>query len=167
MTVQPLGDDNRAQGHDVEDDSELGPALRDARSIVERSTVDEDAADELRSRYQADAIEPLEPDATIAALLEPGESVFAVRESAIMNPGDPEHPHSLPGYGGTLYLTSRRLVHVGQVVLSVALSDIQEAVVIGQRLLLTLRNGEGMSLEIDRPRVFRVKVSAALQSART
>ncbi len=70
------------------------------------------------------------------------------------------------GYGGTLYLTSRRLVHLGQVVVSVALTDIEETSLAGERLLLTLRAGEGLSLDLDRPRVLRAEIAAATRSLR-
>ena len=66
----------------------------------------------------------------------------------------------------TLYLTSRRLVHLGQVVLSVNLIDIEESSLAGERLLLTLRNGEGLTLDVDRPRLLRAEMAAAGQELR-
>jgi len=70
------------------------------------------------------------------------------------------------GYGGTLYLTSRRLVHIGQVTVNVQLRDIIETAVAGERLLVTLRDAEGLTLEVDRPRVLRTEIAAAMRAAR-
>jgi hypothetical protein len=70
------------------------------------------------------------------------------------------------GYGGTLYLTSRRLIHLGQVVMSVKLIDIEESSLAGERLLLTLRNGEGLTLDVDGPRLLRAELAAIVQRVR-
>ena len=70
------------------------------------------------------------------------------------------------GYGGTLYLTSQRLVHLGQVVVSVQLTDIEETSLAGELLLLSLREGEGISLDLDRPRVLRAEIAAATRGMR-
>lgn len=94
----------------------------------------------------------IEPDEAIRPQLAAGERVHALRRHAILKaPGG----EGALGYGGTLYLTSRRLIHLGQVVVSVNVADIEESSLAGERLLLTLREGEGMSLEVDRPRLLR------------
>jgi hypothetical protein len=43
--------------------------------------------------------------------------------------------------------------------MSVQLTDIVETSLAGERLLLSLRNGEGLSLDVDRPRVLRAEMS--------
>ncbi len=81
-----------------------------------------------------------------------------MRKRAILSgPGG----ESALGYGGSLYLTSRRLVHLGQVNVTVSLTDIVETSLAGERLLLTLPEGEGMTLDVERPRHFRAQMAAA------
>ena len=66
-----------------------------------------------------DGLPLVEPDAIIGPELRDGEHLHAVREGALMNrlDGGP-----MPGYSGRLYLTDRRIVHVGQALFSLALS---------------------------------------------
>lgn len=146
--------------HESTDD---GPALRDARAVAERAAADEAAAAEARDRLRDAPPPPIETDERIAGHLAPGESVHALRERAILSAPGGEHAI---GYGGVLYLTSRRLVHLGQVMMSVQLIDIVETSMAGDRLLLTLRDGEGIALDIDGPRVFRAVLAAALREER-
>jgi hypothetical protein len=58
------------------------------------------------------------------------------------------------------------LVHTGRVLVSIGLDQLREMSLAGERLLLTLDGGEGMSLETDRPRLLRVEISAAQRSLR-
>lgn len=143
--------------------TEEGPALRDARAVAERAAADEAAAAEARDRLRDAPAPPIEADERIVAHLTPGESVHALRERAILSAPGGEHAM---GYGGALYLTSKRLVHLGQVMMSVQLSDIVETTMAGERLLLTLRDGEGMALDLDGPRLFRAELAASLREAR-
>ncbi|HET8571540.1 MAG TPA: hypothetical protein VFN14_06595 [Candidatus Limnocylindria bacterium] len=140
------------------------PAMADAQAVVDRVERDEIAARTARERLREGPMIPIIPDATISPLLHAGEQVLAVREAALLNPpsGDP----ALPGYGGALYLTSERLVHTGRVLVSIALDQVREVSLAGERLLLTLDGGEGMTLETDRPRLLRVEISAAQRSLR-
>jgi hypothetical protein len=69
------------------------------------------------------------------------------------------------GYGGTLYLTSRRLLHLGQVTVNVRLTDIVETSIAGERLLVTLADGEGLMLDVDR-RQLRAEIAAATRALR-
>lgn len=143
--------------------TEEGPALRDAAALAERAAADEVAAHEARELYREGLPPAIEPDEEIVGHLTPGESVHALRTRAMLRtPGGDE----ALGYGGSLYLTSRRLVHLGQVMVAVQLTDIVETSLAGERLLLTLRAGEGMSLEIDRPRLFRAELAATMREAR-
>ena len=143
--------------------TEEGPALRDAAALAERAAADEAAAHDARELYRDGLPPAIEPDEDIVGHLTQGESVHALRTRAILRtPGADE----ALGYGGSLYLTSRRLVHRGQVMVAVQLTDIVETSLAGERLLLTLRQGEGMSLEIDRPRLFRAELAATLREAR-
>jgi len=140
------------------------PAMADAQAVLDRVERDEVAAREARERLRDGPMVPITPDPTISPLLHSGEQVLAVRDVALLNPpsGDP----ALPGYGGALYLTSDRLVHTGRVLVSIGLDQLREMSLAGERLLLTLDGGEGMSLETDRPRLLRVEISAAQRSLR-
>lgn len=144
--------------------TEEGPALRDAAAAVSRIETDEAAAMEARQRYRTDALPSLEPDATVRRHLAAGETVHGVRTSAILKP--PGDDRAL-GYGGTLYLTSARLLHVGQLTVDVQLRDIVETSLAGERLLITLRDAEGLTLDVDRPRLLRAEIAAATRAARS
>jgi hypothetical protein len=146
-------------GHSTEE----GPALRDAAAAAARAEADEREAVEARERLRNAPLPRLEPDERIRPHLRPGEMVWGLRQSAILRaPGDDR----ALGYGGTLYLTSHRLVHVGQVTMNVQLSDIVETALAGERLLITLRGGDGLSLDVDRPRTLRTEIAAALRTVR-
>ena len=137
--------------------TEEGPALRDATAAAARAAEDEAAAAAARDRFRIEPVPAIDPDEAVKAHLEPDETVHALRRHAILSP--PGGDGAL-GYGGTLYLTSRRLVLLGQVVMSVRLADIDETSLAGERLLLTLRNGEGFTLDLDRPRLLRAEMAA-------
>jgi len=138
------------------------PALRDAAEIVARAAADEDAADRARERYRAGQMLPLAPDARAAAFLEPGEVLVAIRQSAQLERRQPQAGSGTPsGLGGTLYVTSQRLVLLGRVRLTIGLDEIQEAFLSGERLLLVLRDGQGIALEASLLRLLRVEIAAA------
>lgn len=147
----------------VDESTEVGPALRDAAQAADRIRADETAAAELRERLRSDPLPSLDADETVAPHLAEREVVHGLRRSAILRA--PGGDRAL-GYGGTLYLTSRRLIHLGQVVVSVQLSDITETSLAAERLLLSLGNGEGFDIEMDRPRVFRTEMAAAMRALR-
>lgn len=147
----------------TEGSTEEGAALRDAARAAERAADDEEAAAAARDRFRIGPVPAIEADDDVRGHLDPTESVHALRHRAILStPGG----DGALGYGGTLYLTSRRLVHLGQVVLSVNLIDIEESSLAGERLLLTLRNGEGLTLDVDRPRLLRAEMAAVGQGLR-
>jgi hypothetical protein len=142
--------------------TEEGPALRDATAAAARAEADEREALAARERLRDEPLGSREPDAEVKRHLGPGEVVHDLRYSAILRPpGD-----RALGYGGTLYLTSHRLIHIGQVTVNVQLSDIVETALAGERILITLRNGEGLSVDLDRPRVLRTEIAAALRGLR-
>lgn len=143
--------------------TEEGPALRDAAAAAERAAADEADAMSARERFDSEPLAPIEADQAIAPHLLQDELVYALRTRAILRaPGG----DSSLGYGGTLYLTSQRLVHLGQVVMAVQLSDIVESSLAGERILLTLRESEGLSVEVDRPRLLRVMIAEAARGGR-
>jgi hypothetical protein len=148
--------DRDASDEGTEVSTEEGPALRDAEQAATRAADDEAAAAAAREGFRFAPIEPIEPDEAIGPHLTTGERVHALRRHAILRaPGG----DGALGYGGTLYLTSRRLIHLGQVVVSVNVADVEESSMAGERLLLTLREGEGMSIDVDRPRLLRAEMA--------
>jgi hypothetical protein len=155
--------DSSRTANSIDGSAEDGPALRDATASVERADADEAEAAAARERFRIGPIPALEPDSHISHWLTDGELVHALRPHAIIR--TPGGEASL-GYGGTLYLTSRRLVHLGQVEMSVQLTDIVETSLAGERLLLSLSNGEGLSLDLDRPRLLRAEMAQAMRVLR-
>lgn len=143
--------------------TEDGPALRDAGAAAARIDADEARAAQARQRFSAEPLPIIDPDDAVRGHLIHGEAVHALRSRAILR--TPGGDNAL-GYGGTLYLTSRRLVHLGQVEVSVQLTDIVETSLAGERLLLGLRQGEGVSLDLDRPRELRAEIAAAMRGVR-
>lgn len=143
--------------------TEEGPALRDAVAAARRAERDEAEAAAARERYRSSPLPPVLAANGVATHLLPNEVLHSARPSAILSA--PGGDGGL-GYGGTLYLTSRRLIHLGQVVLTVALSDILETSMAGERLLLALRAGEGIALDVDRPRLLRAEIAAARRANR-
>ena len=143
---------------DARPGSEVPPGIDDAAGVLERIEADETAAREARDQYQLEPIAPMaaQPEGVGASVIGPGEVVYALRSTAILNAGRSD----VPGYGGTLYLTERRLVLAGQVTMAIPLYDIVETALGGERLLLTLRNGEGVTLDVGMPRTLRAEIAA-------
>ena len=124
--------------------------------------LDEEAAGQARDRYRTSGLAPLTADQGLAELLRPGERVFALHGdvTARCRPLDAGSVDAATAVG-TLLLTSARIVVAGTGVVDVDLEDIEEAVISGDRLLLVLRHGTGLSLELAQPRLLRVQVAAA------
>ena len=161
--VMPAERGRDASADEIDASREIGPALRDAAAAAQRAANDEERAAATRTRLQDMPLDVLEPSEAIAPHLGADEDVHSVRERAILkSPGG----DAALGYGGTLYLTSRRLVHLGQVVVGVQLTDIVETSLAGERLLLSLRDGEGISLDLVRPRELRAEIAAAMRAVR-
>jgi hypothetical protein len=143
------------------------PAIRDAAAILARAAADEASAGQARAQYRVQPLQALEPDARIAPLLIPGEHVLAVRRSVMLGRYPPRSGSDVPmGVGGDLYLTARRLVLVGRVTLSFDLDAIEEAGLSGERLLLVMRDGSSVSLDVAEPRLLRVEIGSARAAAR-
>ena len=146
---------------------EAQPAVQDAAEVLARATADEAAANAARARYLVGPMPVMTADARSAAFLEPGEVLIATRPSAALDRRAPPRDSDPPGgVAGALYVTSRRLVLLGRVRLAIDLTEIEEAVLSGERVLLVLCGGRGVSIEASRPRVLRVEISAARARAR-
>jgi hypothetical protein len=134
---------------------------------VASDEVDETAAAEARERFRADGMAPLASDDDIAALLRPGERIFATHRAVNARYHSvPDAVLGAPPVAGTLHLTSARIIVAGSTVLTVDLEDVDEAVLSGGRLLLVLRRGMGLSLSVERPRLLRVQIAAVRAVAR-
>lgn len=141
------------------------PALRDAARVAERIALDEAAAATARDEYRLHGLPTLSSEVSFD--LEPDELVHAHRPAALLEHSSVDSDaHSEPG-SGALWVTSRRLIHAGPSPTAVRLEDIDEmAVAVGRLLLVRLRNGSGLAIETDQPRLLRVVLAAAIEVAR-
>ncbi len=129
--------------------------------------IDESAAAAARVRYRTEGVVPVAPDARIEHLLEPGESLLAVHAAIVADSRAAADGSSVPpGVSGDLYLTSDRLVFAGGVLVAYALGDVEEAVVAGEHVLLVMRDGVGLRVAVDEPRLLRVQIAAARAARR-
>ena len=106
----------------------------------------------------------IEPDGPVAEHLRPAETVVDVRPSSVVSRhlrGD-----GTDDFAGSLYLTSQRLILVGHTPFEVELDQIDELALAGERLLVTLADGTGLSIDAARPRLLRVQIAAALTAGR-
>jgi hypothetical protein len=129
------------------------------RAVVERAR-DEAEADAARRRLRKQGIIPIEPDCRVADLLEPEELLVAVRQAVEL---ERRQPSSLErrGLPGDLYVTTRRLVHIGSEIIHYDLAQIREAVVAGEELMLMLDDGLGVAISVPDPNLLRVEIAAA------
>lgn len=138
-------------------------ALRDAAAIAARVAADEAAADAERTRLRSESLPVLEIVDHRRPPLEQNEVLHAIRATALLE----RAPAPLPR-GGTLYLTSHRLLHVGTEEMAaiplVAIVDI--AVALERLLLIGLADGSDLAIEVDQPRLLRVQLAAARAAAR-
>jgi hypothetical protein len=143
-----------------------GAAVRDAQNIAARIAADEAAADEARQAYQAGGLPAIEPDAGAAAILHAGETLHSIHASALLEEAGLTDGAALPR-GGTLYLTSQRLIHTATEATELPLPEIEEMAVALERLvLIRRRNGADIALEVDQPRLLRVQLAAAIAAER-
>src|SRR5512147_2549274 len=146
--------------HDV--DSSDSPLTATVEPGLLSPETDEEAASQARLHYKEHGMEALVPDERIRRRLLPNERVLAIRRGAGLDRRKPSiEAGSIVSNCGDLYLTSERLVHVGNHVITLDLDQIDDAALAGERLLLLLRDGVGVALSVDRPRLFRVQIAAA------
>lgn len=137
-------------------------ALRDAQKVALRISTDEAAADAERARLSREPLPQLADGIEPGVRLRRDEVVHAIRSAAVLE--DSRAPLTA---GGTLYLTSRRLVHLGTELREVDLAAIAEIAVSLERLLLVdLTDGSDLAIEVDQPRLLRVQLAAARATAR-
>jgi hypothetical protein len=139
-------------------------ALRDAAEILAVAQADEEAAIHARRAIRDAGLPELVADAEVASLLAADETVAEVRSSVALE----RHLHdgTVDEMSGRLYLTTQRLLLLGRYTLSASLADVEELSLAAERLLVTLRDGTGLSIDAGRPRLLRVQIAAAVEAAR-
>lgn len=157
----------RSSASQIETRTNAAEALQDAARILERAEADEAAANAARDLYRVQPMAALRPDAQIGPMLDMDEAVLAARPHAMVERrAGPPRTEAARGLGGSLYVTSRRLVLVGRNTLWFDLDGIKEVLLTGERLLLVMQDGKGAALSVAQPRLLRVEMAAARQSAR-
>ena len=127
---------------------------------------DEASATAARERFRDEEMATLAPDPVIAPLLQPGERLLAIRRGVHLEYRLPTAGSGSADVGGDMYLTTARLVLLGCHTITIGLGDISEVEQSGSRLLLAMRDGEGMALNVDEPRLLRVEIATARAAAR-
>ena len=171
-------------------------ALRDAADIVARMAADEADAIQARERYRNEGLHAIEPDPEIRARLHPNEQLVEMRPGAMVGRAllagvggaageDGEGTASsaaqplVESLSGRLYLTTARLLLLVRPTadgpaadgpadgeLTVGLADIEELACVGERLLVSLADGTGLTIDAGRPRLLRVQIAAARAASR-
>lgn len=129
---------------------------------------DERAAREVRRRVETFGLETIATDELVAPLLGRGEAVVAVRHDAIADPlTGGRSPVSRTTRTGTLYVTTTRVLHIScGAVLDLLLDAMEDAAIVGDRVLLLRRDGRGMVVRVEDPRLLRTQIALA-RAART
>jgi hypothetical protein len=135
-----------------------------ALRAADETAADEAAADEARRRLREQGIVPIEPDDRIGVMLVPGERVVAVRRDVSLERRKGWHDPD-EGLGGDLYVTTRRLVHLGRMPVEYPLAEIQEAEVATRALRLVVGACRGVEIGVHDPRVLRVEIAAVREAA--
>jgi len=148
--VSPIDD---LVGHTTDEAMDAALAEHDGRE-----------AEAAREQYRTTGLPHISPDDAVAAHLSPGEGVVAVRALVSV---DRDGAGDVTGaISGPLYLTTHRLMLLGGSPVTVDLSVIDELALVGERLLVSLRDGTGLDLQVAGPRLLRVQIAAALMGAR-
>ena len=134
------------------------------KAAADEAAADEAAADEARRRLREQGIVPIEPDGRIGVMLASGERVVATRRGVSLERRKGWHDPD-EGLGGDLYVTTRRLVHLGRTPVEYPLAEIQEAEVAPRALRLVVGAGRGVEIGVHDPRVLRVEIAAVREAA--
>ncbi len=139
-------------------------ALRDAAEILALVEADEQAAIRARRALRDEGLPRIPADPEVEAILEPGEALVEVRSAVVLE----RHVRDLPveTVSGRLHITNKRLLLVGRRTIATDLADVEELSLAAERLLVTLRDGSGLSFDAGSPRLLRVHVAAAIAAER-
>jgi hypothetical protein len=143
----------------------IGAPARSAVSTALEAAADAAAADLVRRQLRERGIVPLEPDPRIGTMVGPEERVVAVRHDVSL---ERRRGWRQPdgGIGGDLYVTTRRLVHLGPPTVEYPLADVREVVVATGALRMVVAGNLGVEIRVRDPRVLRVEIAAAREAAR-
>ena len=141
----------------------LADLLADPSGIPSAHEADDAAAARAaRSCYAEHGLRCVEPDAALGPLLLTSERVVAASRGVVVHarfePGSAEGHRCDPG---DLYVTTRRIVLVGQRASCLALDTIRDAVVANDRLVLILDGGRAVAVETPRPQLLRAHIAIA------
>ena len=89
----------------------------------------------------------------------------AVRRSVCLERRAGWHDSSA-GIDGDLYVTSRRLLHLGRATVEYQLRDVREVVVTDDALMLLVGPDRGLTVRVGDPRLLRVQIAAAREALR-
>ena len=140
-------------------------AIRDAEAVVDRALADENAALDLRRRLRTEPLPTIEPADDVAAMLAPDEQVITDRDAVVVDrdgAGPPPDDRLI-----RLVVTTARLVLISRTTRSIAFDQIDEVSVAGEQVLVSLIDGEGLSLDAGGPRLLRLQIAAARAGIRT
>ena len=135
-------------------------------STDQRRPTDQSAVADARARFRAEGPPQLEADDRIRPHLADGEGVVSMRRGSAV---DRRQPPGTPGGGirGDLYLTSSRIVLIGVSTLAFGLDEIVEAAISSDRLILLMSDKSGVWVDVERPGLFLVELSAARVALRS
>src|SRR5688500_4199056 len=155
--------------HGVEDPARSAPReslpVSPVDVVVADALPDEEAARRARERYRTEGLPNLAADRVVGPLLAASERVLDWRAQAGLSRVN-EHTHAVIRHDGPLYITSGRLVHLGESMTSVPLAEIEELAMADDRILVTISNSRGLILDVEWPRQLRVLITAARTARR-
>ena len=120
---------------------------------------DEALAAAARVRYRTDGLASIEPDRGMRSALDDDEQLLAVRETVTIDhrPIDGSRPAS-----GRLAITTKRLMVVdGRPRTLASFEELDDVMVVGDRLVVTLMSGSGFTVTTVQPRLLRVQLAEA------
>lgn len=145
------------------------PAAREEAERARQEDVDraydEEEALRSRERYRTSGIPSLAPDVRIGPHLGPDELVLGTRSDASVRRVD-EDMRLVVRDEGPIYVTDRRLIHLGERVDSIPLLEIDELTMTDDLILVTLAGARGITLEVAEPNQLRVLIAAAKAALR-
>ena len=138
-----------------------------ALSAVADDSSDEQLALQAREQYRESGIPEIETDAVVAPLMQEGERLLSWRAVAVVRRVDvDEEGRAIVSAEGPLYVTDRRLLHLGPQSESISLLDIDELAMADDRILVTLTGSRGLTLDVENPNQLRVLIAAAKAARR-
>jgi hypothetical protein len=139
------------------------PGEGGSQETLRAVAADAAAARCVRRRLREQGPVPLEPDDRIKVVLEAGESIVAMRSGTQLERRG--CPRSQSGQlVGDLYVTTRRLIHLGSSLVQYPLAEIAEAGVAPTRLDLIVGQGRAVEITVLDPRVLRVELAAVREA---